>query len=82
MSPFLTSREACELIRRPSLGAFDAFVRRHHIPCIQCGRVKLYDRNVVLAAFSSSIDGRPAKMPKLATPRVPAGATVSSGDAA
>jgi len=63
-SPFLSAREAMELIRRPTLKAFAAFVARHHIPCIQAGRVKLYERDILLAAFTRSTDGLPARMPR------------------
>lgn len=66
-SPFLSAAEAADLIRRPSLKAFAAFVARHHVPHIKAGRVKLYERDVLLAAFTRSTDGRPARMPR---PRV------------
>lgn len=65
MSPFLTPAEAAEFLRFPTAEAFLAWAKRHHVPRITCGRIVRFERDVVLAAFTRSIDGGPARMPRM-----------------
>lgn len=64
MSPYLSPREAADLIRRPTADAFLVWAKRNHVPFIKARRVVLFERDVVLAAFQRSTDGQPARMPK------------------
>jgi hypothetical protein len=63
-SPYWTPAECAAFWRRPSGAAFILFAKRHNIPRIECGRVVLYDRDVVMAHFKHSTTGQPARIPK------------------
>jgi hypothetical protein len=63
-SPYWTPAECATYWRRPSGAAFILFAKRHNIPRIECGRVVLYDRDVVMAHFKHSTTGQSARMPK------------------
>jgi len=67
MSPFLTPAEAADLLRFPSADALNLWAKRNHVPFIasRTGRKKLFERDVLLAAFTSSIDRQPARMPPM-----------------
>jgi len=65
VSPYLTSTEAADLLRFPSAEAFLAWTKRHHVPRIVCGRIVRFERDVVLAAFTRSVDGEPARFPRV-----------------
>ncbi len=47
-SPYMTAKEAAEYVRKPSVKAFDDWVRSRGVSCTgRCGRIRLFTKDTL-----------------------------------